>query len=105
MVRGPIMKALYYDEFAGSQGIKSGEFPVPEIGPSEVLVRVKAFALNHLDLWVMSGKYPVEVPLPHIFGSDGAGIIEKTGESVSHVKAGDEAVIFPGLSCGLCAKC
>ncbi len=99
------MKALYYDELKGYPGIKVGEFPVPEIAGDEVLVRVKAFSLNHLDLWVMSGKYPVTVPLPHIFGSDGSGIIEKTGETVNHIKAGDEVVVFPGLSCGHCAKC
>ncbi len=99
------MKALYYDELKGHQGIKLGEFPVPETAGNEVLVRVKAFSLNHLDLWVMSGKYPVQVPLPHIFGSDAAGIVEKTGETVKHIKAGDEVVVFPGLSCGQCAKC
>ena len=99
------MKALYYSELKGYQGIKAGEFPVPEITDNEVLVRVKAFSLNHLDVWVMSGSYPVTIPLPHIFGSDASGIVERTGKAVAHLKAGDEVVIHPGLSCGHCAAC
>ena len=99
------MKALYYDELRGHKGIKIGDFPVPEIADNEVLVRVKAFSLNHLDVWVMSGKYPVRVPLPHIFGSDASGVVEKAGKSVQHVKAGDSVIVFPGLSCGHCERC
>ena len=99
------MKALYYDEQKGYKAIKSGDFPVPEISESEVLVRVKAFSLNHLDAWVMAGNYPLKVPLPHIFGSDASGIVEKTGKIVQHIKAGDEVIVFPGLSCGHCEKC
>jgi NADPH:quinone reductase-like Zn-dependent oxidoreductase len=99
------MKALYYDEQTGYQAIKLGDFPVPEISEDEVLVRVKAFSLNHLDTWVMSGNYPVNVPLPRIFGSDASGIVEKTGKSVQHIKEGDEVIVFPGLSCGHCEKC
>lgn len=99
------MKALYYDEQKGYQGIKSGELPAPEITESEVLVRVKAFSLNHLDIWVMDGNYPVRIPLPHVFASDAAGVVEKAGPSVRHVKEGDEVIVFPGLSCGTCERC
>ncbi len=99
------MKALYYDEQKGYKAIKVGDLPVPEISEAEVLVRVKAFSLNHLDLWVMSGNYPVTIPLPHIFGSDASGIVEKVGRTVQHLKPGDEVIVFPGLSCGHCEKC
>ncbi len=99
------MKALYYDELKGYKGIKTGDLPTPEIDESEVLVRVKAFSLNHLDVWVMGGTYPVQIPLPHIFGSDAAGIVEKVGKNVQHLKSGDEVVVFPGLSCGHCERC
>ncbi|MDH4161865.1 MAG: zinc-binding dehydrogenase [Nitrospirota bacterium] len=99
------MKALYYDEFKGHRGIKMGEFPVPEIAENEVLVQVKAFSLNHLDVWVMEGKYPVPVTLPHTFGSDSAGIVVKAGKLVTHVAPGDEVIIYPGLSCGKCIRC
>jgi NADPH:quinone reductase-like Zn-dependent oxidoreductase len=99
------MKALYYDELKGYKAIKIGDFPAPEITDNEVLVRVKAFSLNHLDVWVMSGNYPVKVPLPHIFGSDSSGVAEKVGRLVHHIKAGDEVIVHPGLSCGHCEKC
>jgi NADPH:quinone reductase-like Zn-dependent oxidoreductase len=99
------MKALYYNEQKGHRSIKLGEFPVPEITDTEVLVRVRAFSLNHLDVWVMEGKYPLAIALPHIFGSDAAGVVEKTGKHVTHVKPGDEVIVFPGLSCGVCASC
>ena len=99
------MKALYYDELKGYRGIKIGEFPVPEIADNDVLVRVKAFSLNHLDVWVMGGTYPVEVPLPHIFGSDASGVVEKTGKNIRHIKTGEPVIVFPGLSCGHCEHC
>jgi NADPH:quinone reductase-like Zn-dependent oxidoreductase len=99
------MKALFYDEQKGYQGIKMGDMPVPEIKGDEVLVRVKAFSLNHLDVWAMSGNYPLKIPLPHVFGSDGSGIVEKVGSDIEHIKPGDEVIVFPGLSCGHCARC
>lgn len=99
------MKAAYYDKLEGYKAIKLGDFPIPEINEEEVLVNVKAFSLNHLDVWVMEGKYPMEIPLPHIFASDGAGIVAKVGKNVKNVKEGDRVVIFSGLSCGVCEKC
>lgn len=99
------MKALFYDKLEGFKGIKAGEVPMPETGGSEVLVRVKAFSLNHVDIRVMDGKYPVSIPLPHLFGSDASGVVEKTGTEVRHIKPGDEAVLFPATSCGHCSRC
>jgi len=99
------MKALYYDSLTGYRGIRIGDFPKPAIGDTEVLVRVKAFSLNHLDVWIMEGKYPVTVPLPRIFASDAAGVVEEAGKEVTHVRAGDEVVLYPGLSCGRCERC
>jgi NADPH:quinone reductase-like Zn-dependent oxidoreductase len=99
------MKALYYDQLQGYRGIKVGDFPVPEITDNEVLVRVRAFSLNHLDVWVMDSGYPVKIPLPHIFGSDASGVVEQAGKSVRNVAPGDEVIVFPGLSCGHCERC
>jgi NADPH:quinone reductase-like Zn-dependent oxidoreductase len=99
------MKALYYDELKGYKNIKIGDQPMPEINEQEVLVRTKAFSLNHLDVWVMNGTYPVQIPLPHIFASDASGIVEKVGKNIQHIKTGDEVIVFPGLSCGHCKKC
>lgn len=99
------MKGAYYEELKGYQSIKIGDFPIPNINENEVLVNIKAFSLNHLDVWVMEGKYPVNIPLPHIFASDGAGIVSKVGKNVNNIKEGDRVVIFSGLSCGICEKC
>ncbi|WP_457640988.1 zinc-binding dehydrogenase [Persephonella sp.] len=99
------MKAAYYDKHGSYENIKIGERPEPEIKEDEVLVKVKAFSLNHLDIWVMEGKYPAEIPMPHIFGSDASGVVEKVGKAVKNVKEGDKVIIYPGLSCGICEKC
>lgn len=99
------MKALYYEALEGYGGIKKGEFPLPELDADEALVRVKAFSLNHLDVWVMEGKYPAPIPLPHLFGSDCAGVVEKVGREAQGVTVGDEVIVHPGLSCGLCPRC
>ena len=102
---GAVMKALYYDRHGSYENIKTGNFPVPEVQENEVLVKVKAFSLNHLDIWIMEGKYPVPIPMPHIFASDASGVVEKVGKGVKHVKEGDEVIVYPGLSCGVCEKC
>lgn len=101
-----MMKALFYSEFKGHAGIRIGELPTPTIGAHEVLVKIKAFSLNHLDVWVMEGKMPHErVPMPHVFGSDAAGMIEAVGSHVTGFRPGDEVIVFPGLSCGHCSAC
>lgn len=99
------MKAAYYEKHGNYENIVIGERPKPKIKADEVLVKVKAFSLNHLDIWVMEGKYPAEIPLPHIFASDASGIVENVGEAVKNVKVGDEVIVYPGLSCGYCEKC
>jgi NADPH:quinone reductase-like Zn-dependent oxidoreductase len=68
-------------------------------------VRVRACALNHLDLWVRGGLPDVPIPLPHIPGSDVAGEIAKIGSEVTTVRIGQKVVLAPGVSCGKCAAC
>ena len=99
------MKAAFYTQHGSYENIRVGIVPDPEIKEDEVLVKVKAFSLNHLDIWVMEGKYPAEIHMPHIFGSDASGIVEKVGKAVKHVKPGDKVIIYPGISCGVCEKC
>jgi NADPH:quinone reductase-like Zn-dependent oxidoreductase len=100
------MKALFYSEFSGYKGIQIGELPDPICGDHEVLVKIKAFSLNHLDIWVMEGKMdPQKVPMPHIFGSDAAGVVAAVGCHVTTIQPGDEVILFPGLSCGRCSAC
>jgi len=81
------------------------DFPKPQIGPEEILVRVRAVALNHLDIWVRKGALAFKPSLPHVLGSDVAGVVEAVGEAVRHVKPGDEVVVNPNLSCGVCERC
>jgi zinc-binding alcohol dehydrogenase/oxidoreductase len=77
------------------------EIPSPAVG--EVLVKLRAAALNHRDIWIRMGRQPQ--PLPLILGSDGAGTVEAIGEGVTAVRIGDEVIINPTLSCGTCTFC
>ncbi len=99
------MKAIRFHEYGDVDVLRYEDAPTPTIGPTEVLINLKAAALNHLDLWVRSGARERNIPLPHIGGSDGAGIIAEVGNTVTNVKVGDRVVISPGLGCGSCAMC
>jgi len=80
------------------------ELPTPQPAPGEVLVRVYACALNHLDLWVRKGIPTLKLSYPHILGSDVAGIIHEVGDGVS-LEVGQKVLLSPGLSCGRCSAC
>ncbi len=81
------------------------ELPAPDPGPGEVRVRLRAAALNHLDLWVIGGLPGIDIPLPHVIGADGAGVIDALGTGVEGWSVDDEVVLNPGLWCGRCASC
>jgi NADPH:quinone reductase-like Zn-dependent oxidoreductase len=70
-----------------------------------VRVRVRAAALNHLDIFVRNGIPGITLAFPHVMGSDGAGTVESVGDGVTGVKSGDEVVLNPGISCGTCEFC
>jgi len=99
------MKAIRLHSFGGPEVLRYEEAPTPTIGPNEVLLHLKAAALNHLDIWVRSGARERNIPLPHIPGSDGAGIIAEVGSAVKKYKPHDRVLISPGLSCGKCKQC
>lgn len=99
------MKAIAFSEHGGPDVLRYTEMPDPKLGPADVLVRVRACALNHLDLWVRNGLPGVQIPLPHIPGSDIAGEVAKVGEMVKGVKVGQRVALAPGLSCNLCEQC
>ncbi len=99
------MKAIVFYQHGGPDVLKYSDFPEPKIRPNEVLVRVKACALNHLDLWVRGGLPNVPIPLPHIPGSDVAGEIAQVGAEVTTVRVGQKVVLAPGVTCGKCAAC
>jgi len=99
------MKAIRFHNFGDADILKLEETPKPIIGANDVLLQIKAAALNHLDLWVRSGAREKNIPLPHIPGSDGAGVIAEVGSAVDFFKVGDKVLISPGISCGHCEMC
>lgn len=99
------MKAVVFDTHGGPEVLRYTEAPDPMIKAHEVLVEVKACALNHLDIWARKGLPGIEIPLPHILGNDIAGVVREVGTLVDWVRAGDEVMLQPGVSCGHCAEC
>lgn len=99
------MKAVRFHEHGGLDVLKYEDAPDPEIGAKEVLVRARACALNHLDLWLRTGVRAWKLPMPHILGSDIAGEVAATGSLVTRVKKGDRILLAPGVSCGQCEMC
>jgi NADPH:quinone reductase-like Zn-dependent oxidoreductase len=99
------MKAVVFREHGGPQVLEYGDAPEPEIKANEVLVEVRACALNHLDVWARKGLPGIEIPLPHILGNDISGVVRSAGELVTWVRPGDEVMLQPGVSCGHCIEC
>lgn len=99
------MKAVVFYEHGALENVRYTDVPEPEIGPHEVLLHVKAAALNQLDLWVREGWPGLNLKLPHIMGSDGAGIIAQVGAHVTGFAVGDRVAVNPSLFCGECAYC
>ena len=99
------MKAVVFTEHGGPEVLTHTEVADPTIKANEVLVAVRACALNHLDIWARTGLPGVKIPLPHILGNDVAGVVREVGELVTWVKAGDEVMLHPGVSCGHCIEC
>jgi zinc-binding alcohol dehydrogenase/oxidoreductase len=89
------MKAIRIHEDGGPEVLLYEDAPDPEAGPGQVLVRLRAASLNHLDVWVRKGL--PSVPKPRILGADGAGVVEALGEGVSGREVGERVVINPGV--------
>lgn len=99
------MKAMVLSQHGGPEVLHLAEMPDPAIGDRDVLVRVRAVALNHLDLWVRSGLPGRSVAFPHIPGSDISGEVATVGAAVRDVRVGDRVLLAPGVSCGQCEQC
>ena len=97
------MKAVRLHEFGGPEVLRYEDVPDPKPRKDQVLVRVRACSLNHLDIWVRKGLPGVK--LPHILGSDIAGEIVEIGEYVSGFKAGQRVLLAPMVFCNHCTKC
>ena len=100
------MKAVTFHGHGGPEQLVYETVPVPTIGAGEVLIRVKACALNHLDLWVRQGIPSYQIPLPHISGCDISGIIEQVNPPYHRqLSKGQAVLVSPGLSCRQCRLC
>lgn len=97
------MKAVRMYEVGGPEVLRYEDIPDPQLRKDQVLVRVRACAMNHLDLWVRKG-IP-RVPLPHILGSDVSGEIVEVGEYVSGFRVGQRVLLAPMHFCNHCEKC
>ena len=91
-----MMRAAVFEDFGGPGVVDVKKMPVPEPGPGEVRIKVEAAAMNHLDLWVRRG-LPIETPMPHIGGSDMAGVVDAVGPGADDVPIGTRVVVDPSL--------
>lgn len=99
------MKAVVLTEYGGPEVLHAAEMPEPQTGANEVLVRVRACALNHLDLFLRRGLPTQPLTFPHILGSDIAGEVASIGPAVTNVRVGEKVLLAPGIGCGQCEEC
>jgi NADPH:quinone reductase-like Zn-dependent oxidoreductase len=99
------MRAVGFTRHGGPEVLEVIELPTPEPKAREVRVRVKAVALNHLDVWVRKGWQGLKLQLPHVLGADIAGVVDAVGAEVTDLEPGTEVCVNPGLSCGVCERC
>jgi NADPH:quinone reductase-like Zn-dependent oxidoreductase len=99
------MKAAVFYECGLPQNVQLADVPMPQIGSEDVLIQVKAAALNHLDLWMLGGPAGDGFQFPYWGGSDIAGVVAEVGSGVSSFQPGERVLVNPSLSCGVCAQC
>jgi len=99
------MKAVYFERHGGPEVLELGDLPEPTAQAGEVVIRVHASSMNHNDIWARQGMPRLPVPLPHISGTDAAGVVVEVGEGVTRVKVGDEVMAHVVQSCRVCAPC
>jgi NADPH:quinone reductase-like Zn-dependent oxidoreductase len=99
------VKAILFHEHGGPEVLQYADFPAPEPGPGQVQVQLRAAALNRVDLWVRNGWPGLKLDMPHISGSDGAGMISALGAGVDDLRVGDRVVIDGNIGCGHCDRC
>lgn len=99
------MKTVLFRSHGGAEVLEYTDFPTPQPGEGQVLVKLEAAALNRVDLWTRNGTSGIKLDLPHIPGADGAGTIAALGTCVSGWQVGDRVVINANLGCGHCPAC
>ena len=102
------MKAAFFRTHGSPKVMEYGDLPAPQLGAGEVLVQIKAAAMNRVDKWVRDGWPGLKLELPHILGSDGAGVVAEVGPGRppgSPLQPGDRVVINTSVGCGTCDFC
>jgi NADPH:quinone reductase-like Zn-dependent oxidoreductase len=99
------MKAVLFRKHGDADVLEYTDFPTPQPGPGEVLIRLRAAALNRMDITVRKGWPGLKLDLPHINGADGAGEVVSVGEPGGRIEIGDHVVINANLGCGTCDFC
>jgi 2-desacetyl-2-hydroxyethyl bacteriochlorophyllide A dehydrogenase len=92
------VKAAFFRRHGGPEVLEVGEVQAPALGPGDVRVKVRAAALNHLDLFVREGWPGLKLPMPHVGGTDVAGVVSEVAADVRGVRVGDELLVNPGLN-------
>lgn len=100
-----LCQAIVIDRHGSADVLEAREIDVPEPPPGQVRVRVRAVALNHLDVWVRRGLPNLRLEYPHRLGSDIAGEVDALGAGVEGVSVGAKVLVSPGVSCGRCEEC
>jgi NADPH:quinone reductase-like Zn-dependent oxidoreductase len=99
------LKAALFREHGGAEKILYEDYRDPAIGPGEALVRVKACALNQVDMLLLDGRFPPPEGLPHVNGCEVTGTIEATSAGGAGLRPGQRVIVFPGFACGICEYC
>ena len=99
------MKAILFHQHGGPEVLEYTDFPTPEPKTDEVLIRLRAAALNRMDVMVRNGWPGLKLELPHINGADGAGDVAGFGENTAGLNIGDRVAINANLGCGKCEFC
>jgi len=99
------VKAAYFKEHGGAEKIMYDDYRDPVAEAGDVVVRVRACALNHVDMLLLDGRFPPPEGLPHVNGCEVTGTVESVGPGVSGLARGQRVIIFPGFSCGRCEYC
>ncbi len=100
-----LTEMMVLDRHGGPEVLERRSIDLPPPGPREVRVRVRAVAMNHMDLWVRRGGPHFKLEYPHRLGCDIAGVVDELGPGARGVSVGDRVIVQPGLSCGTCRAC
>ncbi|HEV8702850.1 MAG TPA: zinc-binding dehydrogenase [Candidatus Polarisedimenticolia bacterium] len=99
------MKAVLIRGHGGIEALEIATLPKPRADAGQVVIKVMAAGMNHLDTWVRRGLPGMTFPLPMVLGSDASGVVEELGEGVAGLEPGERVFVSPGYSCGRCPDC